>query len=141
MKKRLMLMGLFISMMICAMPVYATNVKDSCDQISSSIDVKLPNMVHTIILVIQIAVPVLLVIFGMIDLFKGMIAQKEDEIKKGQQTFIKRAIAAIIVFFVIQIVQIIIRFVSGNDQNVSGCFNCFINGQSDPSACETVEVE
>ena len=129
MKKRLMLMGLFISMMICAMPVYATNVKDSCDQISSAIDVKLPNMVHTIILVIQIAVPVLLVIFGMIDLFKGMIAQKEDEIKKGQQTFIKRLIAAAIVFFVIVIVKLLIGFVAGKDNDtIMGCANCFING-------------
>ena len=131
MKKRLMLMGLFISMMICAMPVYAksVNIKDVCDQISSSIDVKLPNMVHTIILVIQIAVPVLLVIFGMIDLFKGMIAQKEDEIKKGQQTFIKRLIAAAIVFFVIVIVKLLIGFVAGNDTDtIMNCANCFING-------------
>ena len=77
----------------------------------------------------------------MLDLGKAVVAAKEDEIKKGQQTFIKRAIAAVIVFFVIQIVQIIVRFVSGNDQNIAGCFNCFINGQSGTSACESTYVE
>ena len=97
-----------------------------------------PYIVSTIVTVIKIAVPILLIIFGMLDLGKAVVAAKEDEIKKGQQTFIKRAIAAIIVFFVIQIVQIIVRFVSGNDQNVAGCFNCFINGTSENGSCESV---
>ena len=97
-----------------------------------------PYIVSTIVTLIKIAVPILLIIFGMLDLGKAVVAAKEDEIKKGQQTFIKRAIAAIIVFFVIQIVQIIVRFVSGNDQNVAGCFNCFINGTSENGSCESV---
>lgn len=100
-----------------------------------------PYIISTIITLIKIAVPILLIIFGMLDLGKAVIAAKEDEIKKGQQTFIKRAIAAIIVFFVIQIVQIIVRFVSGNDQNVAGCFNCFINGTSGTGSCESTIVE
>jgi len=100
-----------------------------------------PYIVSTIITIIKIAVPVLLIIFGMLDLGKAVIAAKEDEIKKGQQTFIKRTIAAIIVFFVIQVVQIIVRFISGNDENISGCFNCFINGQSGTGSCESTVVD
>ena len=100
-----------------------------------------PYMVHTIILIIKIAVPILLIIFVMIDLGKAVIAQKEDEIKKGQQTFLKRAIAAVIVFFVIQIVQLIVRFVSNNDTSISNCFNCFINGSAENDACESMVVE
>ena len=99
-----------------------------------------PYIVSTIVMIIKIAVPVLLIIFGMLDLGKAVVAAKEDEIKKGQQTFIKRAIAAVIVFFVIQIVQIIVRFVSGSDQSVSGCFNCFINGSSGVGACESTNT-
>ena len=41
--------------------------------------------------------------------------------------------------FVIQIVQIVVRFVSGNEQSVAGCFNCFINGHvsdADRSSCD-----
>ena len=100
-----------------------------------------PYMISSVILIIKIVVPVLLIIFGMLDLGKAVVASKEDEIKKGQQTLIKRAISAIIVFFVIQIVQIIIRFVSANDANVINCFNCFINGDAKPSACEIMETE
>ena len=129
MKKKLMLMGLFIVMMAFIVPVHAQNVVDVCDNISSSIDVKLPNMVHSIILIIQIAVPVLLVIFGMLDLFKGIYAQKEDEIKKGQQIFVKRLITAAIIFFVIIVVKLLISFVAGEDEaTIMNCANCFING-------------
>ena len=100
-----------------------------------------PYLVSTIILLIKIAVPILLIIFGMLDLGKAVVASKEDEIKKGQQMFIKRAIAAVIVFFVIQIVQIVVRFVSGNDESISNCFNCFINGESSSNSCESTAVE
>lgn len=100
-----------------------------------------PYMVSTIILLIKIAVPILLIIFGMLDLGKAVVASKEDEIKKGQGLFIKRAISAVIVFFVIQIVQILVRFISGSDESVANCFNCFINGTSANNACETTEVE
>lgn len=100
-----------------------------------------PYMVSTVVLLIKIVVPILLIIFGMLDLGKAVVASKEDEIKKGQGLFIKRAISAVIVFFVIQLVQIIVRFVSGNDASVANCFNCFINGTADNNACETTYVE
>ena len=94
-----------------------------------------PYIVSTVVLLIKIVVPILLIIFGMLDLGKAVVASKEDEINKGQQLFIKRVIAAVIVFFVIQIVQIVIRFVSGNDADVANCFNCFVNGTASDSGC------
>lgn len=100
-----------------------------------------PYMVSTVIQIIQIAVPILLIIFGMLDLGKAVVASKEDEIKKGQQLFVKRAISALIVFFVILIVQLLIRFVSGNNASVVNCFNCFVNGQSGVNACESTVLE
>ena len=100
-----------------------------------------PYIISTAVTIIKIAVPILLIIFGMLDLGKAVVASKEDEIKKGQQLFIKRVISAVIVFFVIQIVQIVIRFVSGNNGTVSNCFNCFINGTVSSNACESVDPE
>ncbi len=67
----------------------------------------LPNTISMIITIIQIVVPILLVLFGLLDLAKAVMAQKEDEIKKGQQTLLKRVIAAAIVFFVIVIVKLL----------------------------------
>ena len=44
-----------------------------------------PYIISSIVTVIKIAVPILLIIFGMLDLGKAVVAAKEDEIKKGQQ--------------------------------------------------------
>jgi hypothetical protein len=92
------------------------------------IDNKIPNTVHKIILLIQIAVPILLVIFGMMDMMKGIMAQKDDEIKKGQQTFVKRLLAAVLVFFVVSIVKLVVNFVADNDDDITSCMNYFLNG-------------
>ncbi len=102
----------------------------------------IPFAVHTIVIIIKIVVPVILIIFGMIDFLKAVTAAKEDEIKKGQQTFIKRLIAAVLVFFIVQIVQIVIRFVSSSNTNVVNCFNCFVNGTISDNGCvDTGEAE
>lgn len=93
-----------------------------------------PYIISTVILIIKIAVPILLIIFGMLDLGKAVVAAKEDEIKKGQQTFIKRLITGAIVFLVISVVQILIRFLAGNDTakaSIVQCFNCFVRGKTD----------
>lgn len=87
------------------------------------------HLIHIIYLLIQIGVPLLLVIFGMLDLGKSVMAQKEDEIKKGQQMFIKRLIAAVIVFLVLFVVKLVIGLVS-TDKNVTGCLDCFISEEN-----------
>lgn len=132
MKKKIMLFATILLVALSVTPVYAQRVQGSCDGFSDYIDVKLPDTVHKVILVIQIAVPVILVIFGMLDLFKGITAQKEDEIKKGQQTFVKRLLAAALVFFVVLIVKLLIGFVAdGEKESITNCANCFINGFED----------
>ena len=98
-------------------------------------DGTLPYIISVLILIVQIAVPLLLVVFGMLDLGKAVVASKEDEIKKGQQTFIKRLIAGAIVFFVIFIVQALTRFLSNGSDNIMGCFNCFVHGDEEEHAC------
>ena len=94
------------------------------------IDEKIPNIVSTGITIIKIVVPILLVIFGMIDLMKGITASKEDEIAKGRKIFVKRLISGALVFFVFTIVQLIVSFVADdNDKsNIMTCTKCFLNG-------------
>lgn len=137
MKKKTLLILICAIMLFYAPSVFAKNIT-GCSSVlpDVTIDAKLPNAVHTIITIIKIAVPVLLVIFGMLDLVKGIIASKEDEIKKGQQIFIKRLIVAVIIFFVTTIVQLIISFATDeNDNNIMSCANCFINGAKSDGTC------
>ena len=89
-----------------------------------------PQVVRVIFIILQIATPIIIIIFGMLDFLKGVIAQKEDEIKKGQQTFIRRLAIGALVFLVFIFVEFIIGFVAPKDenQNMWNCIDCFING-------------
>lgn len=97
-----------------------------------SIPLKLINIVHSIIVILKFGVPILLIIFGMLDLGKAVMASKEDEIKKGQQMFIKRIIAAVLVFFVVVVVQLVFNLSTkddGTDDNMwKNCIAPFVNG-------------
>ena len=128
---------LITSMMafLLSFPVMA---KDGCGSGSSGVcspnvkclPDKLPNTVHTIVLVLQIVVPILLVIFGMIDLIKAVVAGKEDEIKKAQGVFIRRLITGVLVFFVIAIVKLVVGLAGGSDfdKSMMNCVDAFLNG-------------
>lgn len=105
------------------------NVLASCG--SLTFDAKLPQTTSLLVTIVQVAVPILLIFFGMLDLGKAVIAQKEDEIKKGQQTFIKRIIAAVIVFFVVVVVKLVIGLVADDSakSGITGCIDCFISNK------------
>ena len=85
----------------------------------------------------KILIPIVLIIFGSIDFGRAIIANKDDEIKKGQQTFVKRLVAAVIVFLVVFVVQIVLGLVAprGENSNVWSCFDCIVNGTSSDN-CE-----
>lgn len=106
----------------------------SCGTITD-IPTSIPTTIHIIYMIIQIFVPLALIIFGMIDMTKAVMGQKEDEIKKGQQTFIKRIIAAAVVFFVFSVVKLVISFVS-DSSDVTACLNCFIDNDCKANVTE-----
>ena len=109
----------------------------TCGDGTIIMDSMIPKLVTTGINVIKIVVPILLIIYGMLDLGKAVMAQKEDEIKKGQQTFIKRLVAAAIVFLVVFIVQIVFNLVANDSGNIWGCVDCFINySDSNPNCIQ-----
>lgn len=65
--------------------------------------------------VIQVIVPLLLILWGTIDLIKSVVAGKEDDIKKNQKTLMKRVISAVIVFLVPFLVSIILGLIGSDD--------------------------
>ncbi len=128
-RKKILLLIVLTLVLFASGNVYAME-KVSCGNITN-IPAKIPELSHYIVNLLQVAVPVILVIFGSIDLFKGIMASKEDEIKKGQHIFIKRLIIAIVIFFIVVIVKIIVSMLDtkqGN-QNIVECIDCFISGE------------
>lgn len=102
------------------------------ENICSNIEPEIVTLIHNIITLIKIAVPIALVIFGMIDFAKGVMAGKEDEVKKGQNNFIKRLIAGAVVFLMITVAQLVVS-IFDKDSN-GGFWNCadaIMNGETD----------
>jgi len=66
---------------------------------------------------------------GSIDFMKAVVAGKDDDIKKSQTTFIKRTLAAVIVFLVPLITSIVMNVLDVKEE--SNCLTCIL----DPSKC------
>ena len=84
----------------------------------------------TAVHILQFAIPIALIIFGMIDLGKAVIAGKEDEMKKAQGTLIRRFIYAVLIFFIVTLVGFVMSIVgetagdqSNGNPNWSQCWN------------------
>ncbi|MEG0577246.1 MAG: hypothetical protein RR500_05260 [Bacilli bacterium] len=103
--------------------------------LGAEIPAKLAYIVALAIRFFQVIIPILLIIWGMLDLGRAVMEQKEDDIKKRQGTFIKRLTAAAIVFFVITIVKLLVNLVAGGDgqadaASITSCINSVINCKS-----------
>lgn len=92
---------------------------------------------HVCINIVKIAVPVILILMGVIDMLKATTSQKEDEMKKAQGVFVKRLISALLVFFVVAIVQFLFGTLDrlGFDGEFTNCLNTFINGNASCVQC------
>lgn len=65
--------------------------------------------VNSYLNIIKIAVPIILIAFGIVDFSKAIFAAQEEQMKKAQKNFIKRLIIAIIIFFVPTVVNLILQ--------------------------------
>ena len=97
-----------------------TQVPETCQKIPDRVF----DLTSLIITIIKFGIPVLLIIFGMLDLGKAVVASKEDEIKKGQQMFIKRTVTAVIVFFVVVVVELVVNFATKDTEDEGTVWNC-----------------
>ena len=74
-----------------------------------------------VITIFKWAVPIMLIIISIFDLGSAVVSQKPDDIKKTYSGLIKRAIAALIIFFIPSIVGLLMDAVDGNDNTLSQC--------------------
>ena len=76
-----------------------------------------------VIKVLQLVVPIGLIIMGTIDMAKAVIAGGEKKMKEAQKPFIKRIIAAVIVFLIPIIVNMVLSFVTTGNSDWIDCWN------------------
>lgn len=98
----------------------------------------LPGFIRAVILVIQIGVPILLILIGSIDLVKVVIGNDKDDLGKALAKLGKRSVFAMMVFFSIFFVKLLLSLLGKNSDSFMACISCFT---SDGSKCYTYEVE
>lgn len=135
MKKKNIIMLLVALLCFVATPVLAVN-KVSCGDITN-MPVTIPRIFTFFINFMQILVPILLIIFGMLDFSKAVGSGKDDSVKKSKNIFIKRVIFAAIVYFVIAIVEFLISVVAdaavpengelSEAEKMLDCIQCFVD--------------
>ena len=108
--------------------------QDAADSSNNFCEAATPilRIVGLIVFVIKIAVPIILIVVGMIELARAVGEKEEKDIKAAQDRLVKRAIAAVLVFVVITVVGIIFRIL-GQDQ-YKQCMTCVNNPFQD--ACK-----
>lgn len=89
---------------------------DWCDDLDQVI-----LLLKNVIKLLQWGIPMVLILFGMLDLGKAVMAGKEDEMKKAQGTLIKRCVYAVAVFLVVTIVTFVMGLVGST--NWKECWN------------------
>ena len=94
----------------------------SCD--GTDIAGEIVGVLRGIKTLIQIIIPIGLIIWGMLDLGKAIFQQKDEDIKKAQTTFMKRLIAAVLLFLLIPIVLFILNILGVGE---TSCINEIFN--------------
>ena len=74
---------------------------------------------HGVIPIFQIGIPIILIVMGTIDLGRAVLSSDDKEIKAGTSRLIKRAIAAIFVFFITTIVSLVMGLFGKGSNQVS----------------------
>lgn len=109
---------------------------------SLEIDPIVPGVVRTVINTIKIVIPIVLIVFGIIEMFKAATANDEKVMKEAQGKLIKRIIYAVLIFFVVAIVQLVFKLLASSGtangtskvdgDDISACISCFV---SDKDSC------
>ena len=99
-----------------------------------------------VLLVFKIAIPVIIVIMGMMDLGKAVTASKDDEIKKAMKQLMVRLIAGVLIFFIPSIIMFVFRIITEfntieGQTGFNVCEACILRPTSDDCTDENSTIE
>ncbi len=109
----------------------------SCGSLKD-IPVSIPRITRNLFNAIKYLIPVALIFLGIFDFFQAMTSSDEKAMDGKKTKFIRRIIASLLIFFVMSIVQLVVKMIPSGDNTVSDittCISCFI---SDSNSCGTV---
>ena len=97
-----------------------------------------------IVNIIKVIVPVILIIMGMIDMAKATTASDEKQMQTSRKMFIKRIMYAVMVLFVVSIVQLLFTILQTSvfqkENNLLSCVSCVIGNDCDSEEIDLKET-
>lgn len=121
MKKRLVY--LFLILYVFPSDIVFAEHFASCGNISG-VPAAVPAVIKTSVDIIKILIPILLVLYAGIDIFKTVI-NKDPDLDRLRRKVVPKFIAAAAVFFVVFGAQLLFKMLEQN--SMIECINCFIN--------------
>lgn len=103
----------------------AFSIADFCSEVKNIVQI-----VGYILMMFKIAIPLIIVAFGIFDFGKAVVAEKEDEIKKQTKRLVYRLIAGVVIFLIPNlIIWIFGAFVDDYEkqsEEFKTCETCFL---------------
>lgn len=96
---------------------------------------ELSELSRNIINLIQLFVPVIIIITGIVELAKSVIAGDEKKMDEAKPKLLRKFIAGIIIFLVFAIVKLGIGFLGSNSSGFLECASYFINEEGEKVSC------
>ena len=93
-----------------------------------------------VVVIFKIVIPLLLIIFGMIDLGKAVISSDDKAISKAVSQLVRRFIAAIVVFFIPTIVSALFNALSIMSESEQADYNVCVQCVTNVGSCDTSGV-
>lgn len=95
---------------------------------------QLLSIIGWILTIFKIAIPIIIIILGLIDLGKAAVSSKPEEIKKSANSLLYRLIGGVAIFFVPMVIMTAFGWVSGwsSTKNALGegewekCYTCIV---------------
>ena len=117
MKKNYLLLMMFVVVLLCTVNVYAEDCSGVFGpEFISAID----DYIYT---PIKWLTPVALLLLTSIDFIDIVFNGNKDKMGKAKDKFLKRLVAAVIIFFAPKIIILIVELV--DEQSISSCLNSF----------------
>ena len=114
--KNLLLIVVFVFVLGISINVFGAN-EYTCDGVLGKDFI--PALNKYVYTPIKIATPVLLLVLTSLDFAKVVFAGKKEDMDKAKNNFMKRAVAALIVFFAPDVIKLIVSFIQ--DKSIASC--------------------
>lgn len=101
---------------------------------NTSFPAPIASITRTVVLLLQIIVPIVIIVVGSLDFLKAVIASDAEAIKKNQKKFLTRIAAGVFTLFIFIVIKAVVSFTADStngNTDYASCLSCLISDSGD----------